>query len=94
MSFESTENMHNYEKYTESVNDPLGTCYDYLSVMHYDPWGFNIDPNKPTLYTCDPTYQDKIGEPEKASPVDIERIQVLYGCRQPVGSIHICLCIH
>ena len=91
MLHESPENLYNYEKYTESVNDPLGTCYDYLSVMHYDPFGFNIVPNKPAIYTCDQSYQDRIGYVEKASPVDIERIQVLYGCRQPVGSIRISL---
>ncbi len=86
--FEYPGKLHNYDKLTESENDNLGTCYDHLSVMHYGPMGFNIDPSKPTLYTCDPTYQNRIGRAEKTSPVDIERIQVLYGCSQPVGSTY------
>ncbi len=89
MLHEYPENLYKYEKYAESVNDPLGTCYDYLSVMYYDPFGFNIVPNKPAIYTCDPSYQVRIGYVEKASPVDIETIQVLHGCRQSVGSIRI-----
>ena len=52
--------------------------------MHYGMSAFAIDDNKPTIYTCDQSYQYKIGEVKKPSPVDIERIKVLYGCMEPV----------
>jgi hypothetical protein len=79
-----TEN--NFNKYTPQQITHLGTPYDYGSVMHYGAYGFAIDPNVPTIITKDPNAV--IGQRETLSRWDIERIQILYGCINPIDSVH------
>jgi hypothetical protein len=74
---------HNFRKYEEDEIDLAGTGYDYESVMHYSPYGFAIDPEVPTIITIDPDAMDIIGQRLRLSDFDIERVQVIYGCKEP-----------
>lgn len=65
--------------------DLAGTEYDYGSVMHYGPYGFAIDPDVPTIETIDPDGMDIIGQRITLSDFDIERVQIIYGCIDPVN---------
>ncbi len=76
---------NNFRKYEEDEILLLGTPYDYGGVMHYGPYGFAIDPEIPTIYTCDPDAMDIIGQRVELSALDIERVQVLYGCLDAVS---------
>ncbi len=53
--------------------------------MHYSPYGFAIDSSIPTIITCDPDGMDIIGQRTHMSGCDIERVQLLYGCKSEVG---------
>ncbi len=67
-----------FEKLSEAKNDLQKTCYDYGSVMHYarDTWA--IDSN--TILPCDASQYSLIGQRDGMSPMDIERVRLLYGC--------------
>merc|ERR1711976_524610 len=78
----------NFFKYEAGDIDLLGTQYDYGSVLHYSPYGFAIDRNIPTIITADPDAMDVIGQRVALSQMDIERVQILYGCIQAEDSKH------
>ena len=81
-SFLGTE--RNFRKLREGVEvDLLGTKYDYGSVMHYGAYGFAVDRNIPTIIPLDPTAT--IGQRVKMSALDVERVQLLYGCKKAVS---------
>ena len=74
---------HNFDKKIEGETiDHLGTPYDYDSVMHYGQYGFAIDDDYPTITPLDEDAE--IGQRDGPSPIDIERIQILYECITPV----------
>ncbi|BCM93089.1 flavastacin [Abditibacteriota bacterium] len=55
--------------------------YDFDSIMHYGPWGFAIDPNKPTL-VCKPPYeqyQSVIGQSSHLTELDKAGMADIYG---------------
>jgi hypothetical protein len=79
-----TEN--NFAKLPASQIDPLGTAYDYGSVMHYGAYGFAVDPTIPTIIPHDPDAE--IGQRETLSRLDIERVQILYGCLSAEDSVY------
>jgi hypothetical protein len=66
--------------------DLLGTSYDYGSVMHYSAYAFAVDPAIPTIIPHDP--DAVIGQRVTLSQLDIERVQILYGCIDPMDSVH------
>jgi len=68
----------NFNKYSASQITPLGTPYDYGSVMHYGAYSFAVDPTIPTIIPHVPNAQ--IGQRDTLSRWDIERVQKLYGC--------------
>merc|ERR1711976_199885 len=78
----------NFAKYGPGQIELLGTEYDYGSVLHYGPYGFAIDRNIPTILTLDPDAMDIIGQRVALSEMDIERVQILYGCITPAESKH------
>ena len=81
LTISGTEN--NFNKREEGVTiDHLGTSYDYGSVMHYGAYGFAVDPSIPTIIPKDPDAE--IGQRVKLSELDIERVQILYQCLDPV----------
>ena len=57
------------------LNEP----YDYESVMHYSAYAFAIDRSKPTIEPKQAGAQ--IGQRSHLSPIDVEEIQLLYGCK-------------
>jgi hypothetical protein len=68
----------NFEMKTPDEIDLLGTPYDYGSVMHYDAYAFAIDESIPTIIPHDPNAV--IGNRVTMSALDIERVQIHYGC--------------
>jgi hypothetical protein len=73
-----------FDKTTPPEYDLLGTSYDYGSVLHYGPYGFAIDPSIPTIIPHDPNAE--IGQRVTLSALDIERVQILYGCLNAADS--------
>jgi hypothetical protein len=80
------DKVNNFVKLDETQIDLLGTSYDYGSVMHYSAYGFAIDPSVPTIIPLDPSAE--IGQRVTLSALDIERVQILYGCLSPANSIY------
>ena len=78
----------NFVKLVENVtiDQNLGTEYDYGSVMHYPGDAFAINEDIPTIITKDPEAQDEIGQRVRMSEADIERVQVLYNCVSAVSA--------
>lgn len=62
----------------------LGTPYDYGSLMHYGAYDFAINTSIPTIIPRDPNAV--IGKKLTLSEIDIERVQIFYGCRATVSS--------
>ena len=60
----------------------LGTPYNYGSVMHYGAYSAAIDRNIPTIIPLDSSAE--IGQRITLSTIDIERVQIHYGCIDPV----------
>jgi len=77
---------NNFNKYTQTQINHLGTAYDYGSVMHYGAYDFAIDRSQPTIIPKDPRAQ--IGQRTTLSARDIERVQILYGCRSAKDSVY------
>ena len=76
----------NFRKLIEGIEvDLLNTRYDYTSVMHYGAYGFAVDRKVPTII---PKVQGvTIGQRSGMSAIDIERVQILYGCKRAVSKI-------
>uniref|UniRef100_A0A8C4RTR2 Metalloendopeptidase n=1 Tax=Erpetoichthys calabaricus TaxID=27687 RepID=A0A8C4RTR2_ERPCA len=72
----SEDEVQNFEK--QDTNN-LGTPYDYSSVMHYSNYAFtNVSGMATIVPIPDPTVP--IGQRQGLSPIDIERINLLYTC--------------
>ncbi|XP_061559265.1 low choriolytic enzyme-like [Phycodurus eques] len=56
----------------------LGTPYDYNSVMHYGRFAFSRN-RRPTIIPI-PDNDVAIGRATRMSPIDISRVNLLYGC--------------
>ncbi|KAM9825750.1 low choriolytic enzyme-like [Syngnathus typhle] len=56
----------------------LGTPYDYNSVMHYGRFAFSRN-RQPTIIPI-PNNNVAIGRADRMSPIDIRRVNLLYGC--------------
>jgi hypothetical protein len=78
---------NNFVKLGDNVITLLGTPYDYGSVMHYGAYGFAIDPTIPTIITINPENAE-IGQRVTLSEIDIERVQIHYGCLDPADSVY------
>jgi len=78
-------------KLPASQIDLLGTAYDYDSAMHYGAYAFAVDTSIPTIIPHDP--EAVIGQRNTLSALDIERVQIFYGCLAAVNltSLHIYL---
>lgn len=74
----------NFVKLGEDVISLLGTPYDYGSVMHYDAYDFAIDSTVPTIIPLDENAV--IGQRVTLSQLDIERVQIHYGCLNPAST--------
>lgn len=63
-------------------SNTLGSKYDFNSIMHYNAYEFATDRSLPTITTKQPGI-GLIGQRFSLSTIDVEKIQLLYGC--PVG---------
>ncbi|KAL7645896.1 UNVERIFIED_CONTAM: hypothetical protein RMT77_002793 [Armadillidium vulgare] len=70
---------HNFEKYNTDFVTTFGVKYDYNSVMHYHSTAFSKN-GKRTIVTKDPKYRDKIGQREKLSSNDLQKLKKMYKC--------------
>ena len=73
------DNKHNFEKYSHSMIDSLGSPYDYGSIMHYGsrefakwPWLTSIRPKQKGV---------SIGQRSHLSVQDAIQIKRFYGCK-------------
>ncbi|XP_051778468.1 hatching enzyme 1.2-like [Erpetoichthys calabaricus] len=83
----SEDEVQNFEK--QDTNN-LGTPYDYSSVMHYSNYAFtNVSGMATIVPIPDPTVP--IGQRQGLSPIDIERINLLYTCNIISGPTQILL---
>ncbi|KAG2463061.1 UVS2 protein, partial [Polypterus senegalus] len=72
----SENDVQNFEK--QDTNN-LGTPYDYSSVMHYSNYAFSNVTGMETIVPI-PDRTVPIGQRQELSPIDIERINLLYNC--------------
>jgi len=78
---EGTEN--NFNKYDFNTVDDKRVPYDYESVMHYSDQGFSIN-GQPTIVTKDPAFQFVIGQRRTFSEGDVQMINTMYPCGDPL----------
>ncbi|KAB7501147.1 Meprin A subunit alpha [Armadillidium nasatum] len=74
------EEKYNFDCYGPDIVGTFGEEYDYMSLMHYAPYDFAIDVEKPTIITKDPKYQDLIGKTQKLSDTDLRKLLKMYNC--------------
>ncbi|XP_031566396.1 zinc metalloproteinase nas-15-like [Actinia tenebrosa] len=67
----------NFNKYSRSTIDSLGTPYDYNSVMHYDSYAFSRN-RRPTIVAKQSGV--KLGNRRYLSKVDIQQMNMMYKC--------------
>lgn len=67
----------NFNKYSRSKIDSLGTPYDYRSVMHYDSKAFSKN-GRPTIAAKKQGV--KLGNRDHLSRIDIQQMNLLYKC--------------
>ena len=75
---------NNFKELPAGQVNLLGTSYDYGSVLHYSAYAFAVNMTVPTIIPLDPNAT--IGQRITMSAIDIERVQILYGCLAPVSS--------
>jgi len=71
------------------ISETHGTPYDYMSLMHYGAHDFTKN-GKPTIETKDKEFQNKIGQRDGLSELDIYELRRHYDC--PVISEENCEC--
>ena len=71
------EEMHNFQKYSRTSADLLGTQYDYNTIMHYGKYAFSKNRQK----TMKAIGSDReLGAASSLSPSDITALNALYDC--------------
>ncbi|KAK6044402.1 astacin [Cooperia oncophora] len=73
-----------FTKVSPSKATTYNVPYTYTSVMHYGQRAF-AEPNKISMRTKNPEFQDVIGNADDASPFDYMKICEIYGCKQCMG---------
>lgn len=66
----------NFNKFTTSTIDSLGTPYDFQSMMHYGATAFGR--GRQTIQTIDPSKQRLIGQRNGFSQIDIKQLGLMY----------------
>uniref|UniRef100_A0A7E4W2H7 Metalloendopeptidase n=1 Tax=Panagrellus redivivus TaxID=6233 RepID=A0A7E4W2H7_PANRE len=69
--------IHNYSPVSKDLVMTFGVRYDYGSLMHYDPYGFNKY-NRPVITTKDPDYFFTIGQRETIAFADFKKVHYAY----------------
>jgi len=81
--------LNNFNKYDYTYVDDRRVPYDYNSIMHYSDSGFSIN-GQPTITTKDPAFQDVIGQRRTFSPGDVDMINRMYPCADPLKYSYSC----
>uniref|UniRef100_A0A7E4W545 Metalloendopeptidase n=1 Tax=Panagrellus redivivus TaxID=6233 RepID=A0A7E4W545_PANRE len=68
---------HNYVPVTPHMMLSFGIHYDYGSLMHYDPYGFNKT-TRPVITTKEPDYFFTIGQRESIAFSDLKKVHFAY----------------
>jgi hypothetical protein len=80
------ENHFNFNMYSGTDLDTLGTPYDYGSVMHYEWNAFAIDSRIATIIPVK-NASAAIGQRLGLSPIDIREIQRYYECSATTSTV-------
>ncbi|CAK8678188.1 unnamed protein product [Clavelina lepadiformis] len=83
------DKLHNFDKYTYDEVDDRRVSYDYNSVMHYGDTSFSNN-GKKTIVTVDPAFQDVIGQRRTFSEGDVDVINRMYSCADPLRVSYTC----
>jgi len=81
--------LNNFVKYDYKTVDDRRVPYDYESVMHYDDSGFSNNGEK-TILTRDPAFQGVIGQRRTFSIGDVDMINRMYPCGDPLRHSYSC----
>jgi len=76
---------YNFHKYPWTRIQNLGESYDVTSIMHYGPYAFAKNRNKPTITAIQPTSQ--MGQRTAFSSIDIKKLNKLYKCPSGGGAV-------
>jgi Astacin (Peptidase family M12A) len=74
----------NFERGNPGQFSNFGTTYDYLSVMHYNPYAFAVNSKKPTIVPKNSAYANKIGQRVSVTYDDVRRLNRMYECKNVV----------
>ncbi|CAK8678189.1 unnamed protein product [Clavelina lepadiformis] len=83
------DKVYNFDKYTYDDVDDRRVPYDYNSVMHYGDTSFSNNGEK-TIVTIDPAFQDVIGQRRTFSEGDVDMINRMYSCADPLRVSYTC----
>uniref|UniRef100_A0A0R3S6K4 Metalloendopeptidase n=1 Tax=Elaeophora elaphi TaxID=1147741 RepID=A0A0R3S6K4_9BILA len=75
-----------FDKYSSTIIDDLGSPYDYDSVTHYSPMAFSKN-GKPTIIPKHIDEVMRLGQRRGLSTIDIWKINKLYNCDQQTTTI-------
>lgn len=70
---------YNFFKYGEDLVSGFDEAYDYGSIMHYGPMAFSKN-KEATIIALHPEGEALMGQREKLSPADINRLNKMYKC--------------
>lgn len=76
----NTSFARNFKKFPIERHSDFGLGYDYNSIMHYPKNAFSKNSKLYTLIPLDINYLDIIGQRERMSDKDIQKINLLYSC--------------
>lgn len=79
-NLKNTSDAKNFEKLPIKQHSDFGLSYDFHSIMHYSNNAFSKNSTLYTLIPLDINYLDIIGQRERMSDKDVQKINLLYSC--------------
>lgn len=72
---------HNFRSYNTSFFDSFNLTYDLKSIMHYGPFAFAMDMDRPAITTnIDDGIIEEMGQRKNMSSIDIIKLNMFYHC--------------
>lgn len=81
-NLKDTSNAKKFEKLPIEQFSDFGLDYDFHSIMHYSKNSFSKNSTLYTLIPLDINYLDIIGQRERMSDKDIQKLNLLYSCSE------------